>query len=141
MDNYEQQAQRGTETPRRRVLDAYSTIEIEAMIMEEDDPKQRAHLILMNAFKNAIDANTHAIRSITERFDKHQEAFFEHKSTQDNLMHQGKGAWQVMAVVGAAIYAVLVALVLWAGVKIIDLDKKMDTSNARLIRVEEALKK
>lgn len=76
---------------------------IEDMIAEENDPKQRAFLIVLNAINQSLLANTRTIRDISEKLDDHLTNFEEHAAEDAAMQNKGKGAWKVAAwVLGAA---------------------------------------
>jgi hypothetical protein len=82
--------------------------DIEALISEENDPKQRAFLIILNSINASMVANTEATREVADKLDNHL-SLFEKKSEADALLlNQGRGAWKVLAwVLGTAQVAIL----------------------------------
>lgn len=79
------------------------TSDIEKMIMQEDDPKQRAFLIVLNSINNSLIANTDTIREVSDKLESHLEHFEAHTRAEDAMMNKGRGAWRVAAwVIGVA---------------------------------------
>ena len=81
------------------------------MILQEDDPKQRAFLIVLNSINNSLIANTETIREVSDKLEQHLEHFDAHTKAEDALMNKGRGMWKVAAwVIGIA---QLVGLYIW----------------------------
>ena len=98
----------------RRSTDNQS-LDINQMIADEADPKQRAFLIVLNSINNSLEANTKTVRDIGEKLENHIVKFTDHANNEQVLMAQGKGAWRVMAwVLGVA---QLMVIGLWTTVK------------------------
>lgn len=78
-------------------------MEIETMILEENDPKQRAFLIVLNAINNSLVANTDTIREVSSKLETHLTNFDEHTRAEDALLNKGRGAWHIVVwVIGVA---------------------------------------
>ena len=71
--------------------------DIEALIAEENDPKQRAFLIILNSINASMVANTDATREVADKLDDHLSAFEAKAESDAQLLNQGRGAWKVMA--------------------------------------------
>ena len=77
--------------------------DIEALIAGENDPKQRAFLIILNSINSSMVANTEATREVADKLDNHLSAFEAKAETDAELLNQGRGAWRVLAwVLGTA---------------------------------------
>lgn len=77
--------------------------DIENMIVEENDPKQRAFLIVLNSINKSLIANTETIREVSEKLEEHLEHFDQHTKAEEALMNKGRGMWKVAAwVIGVA---------------------------------------
>ncbi len=73
------------------------------MILEENDPKQRAFLIVLNAINNSLVANTDTIREVSSKLETHLTNFDEHTRAEDALLNKGRGAWHIVVwVIGVA---------------------------------------
>lgn len=89
--------------PKRRSSDRRPSADIEKMIMQEDDPKQRAFLIVLNSINNSLVANTETIRDVSDKLEAHLENFENHSRNEEAIMNKGRGAWKVAAwVIGVA---------------------------------------
>jgi len=98
----------------RRISDNQS-LDISQMIADENDPKQRAFLIVLHSINLNLEANTRTITDIADKLDTHIQTFESRVNTEDTLINQGKGAWKIMAwVLGIAQVA---ALGLWANLQ------------------------
>lgn len=88
----------------RRMQDQHPpSLDIQQMIIEESDPRQRASLIVLHAISMSLEANTATVRDISTKLEKHLVRFDSHTSAEQTLMAQGRGAWRVMAwVIGVA---------------------------------------
>lgn len=84
-------------------------LDIEVMILEENDPKQRAFLIVLNSINQSLLANTALTHSVSTKLEEHLENFTEHAEKEEAIMNKGRGAWKVAAwVVGIAqVFAVM----------------------------------
>ena len=86
-----------TDQKRRTEDNDRTTQEIETLIMQEGDPKQRAFLIVLNNINKSLLANTHTVRDVSEKLEAHLENFASHAANEEALMNKGKGAWVVVA--------------------------------------------
>jgi len=79
------------------------TADIDAMIAQEDDSKQRAFLIVLNNINKSLVANTETIREVSDKLEQHLEHFDKHTREEEALMNKGRGAWRVATwVIGIA---------------------------------------
>lgn len=79
------------------------TLDISLMIAAENDPKQRAFLIVLHNINLSLEANTTTVKEISEKLEQHLEAFNEHTQEDQKLINQGRGAWKIVAwVIGLA---------------------------------------
>lgn len=78
-------------------------LDIENMILQEDDLKQRAFLIVLNSINKSLMANTETIREVSEKLESHLENFDSHTREEDARLNKGRGAWKILAwVIGVA---------------------------------------
>ena len=96
----------------RRATDAAMSLDIDQMIMQEDDPKQRAFLIVLNSINNSLIANTETIKDVSEKLDAHLTSYENHVEQEDALLNKGRGAWKVMAWVISGVQ--VIGLGIWA---------------------------
>lgn len=96
---------------KRRVTDK-TVHDIEQMIADEDDHKQRAFLIVLNSINNSLIANTHTIREVSTKLETHLTNFETHTKEEDALLNKGRGAWKVVAWVVTV--AQVIGLGIWA---------------------------
>jgi hypothetical protein len=88
------------ETSRRKTD---SVTDISLMIANENDPKQRAFLIVLNSINLALEANTATVREISQKLEHLLDDFDNHVTEDERLVNQGRGAWKVAAwVIGIA---------------------------------------
>jgi hypothetical protein len=85
------------ENPMRRETDKLSSLDIEQMILQEDDQKQRAFLIVLHSINKSLIANTETIREVSEKLETHLEHFETHTKAEEALVNKGRGAWWVAA--------------------------------------------
>ena len=98
----------------RRSTDNQS-LDINQLIADESDPKQRAFLIVLHNINLSLEANTKTVKDIGDRLEEHITKFTDHANNEQIMVAQGKGAWRVMAwVLGVA---QLVVIGLWTTVK------------------------
>lgn len=79
--------------------------DIERLIADEEDPKARLQLMILNKINLALIANTNVTNSIRNDLDQHLEIFAKRSQEQDALLNKGRGAWWVVtsALVGAQV--------------------------------------
>lgn len=76
--------------------------QIDKMIADESDPKNRMFLLILNNINKSLVANTETIQAVSERLDDHLTRFEADSNAKADLLSQGKGAWKVAAwVIGA----------------------------------------
>ena len=117
--------------PHRRFSDPPS-LDISQMIAAENDPKQRASLIVLHAISLSLEANTTTVRDISAKLEKHLDAFDRHATKEEQLINQGRGAWRIIAWVLAGVQ--VIAIVLWNETR----SAQKDTQ-AELARINTAL--
>ena len=100
-----------TQQQNRRATDKLP-LDIDQMIMQEDDPKQRAFLIVLNSINNSLIANTETIKDVSEKLDAHLTSYENHVEQEDALLNRGRGAWKVMAWVISGVQ--VIGLGIWA---------------------------
>ena len=102
-----------TQQQNRRATDAAMSLDIDQMILEEEDKKQRAFLIVLNSINKSLIANTETIKEVSEKLESHLLSFEEHTKAEEALMNKGRGAWwvatwviSVVQVIGLGIWGV-----------------------------------
>lgn len=90
--------------------------DIERLIAIEDDPKQRALMIVLQSINRSLIANTISTQSTQIEVEQHRKDFvvhlanFErHAMNEESIMNRGRGAWMVLSTVltlaqGVAVY-------------------------------------
>lgn len=92
----------------RREADRFSS-DIEEMISNEPDQRQRAQLMVLYNINLSLMANTRTIQDVKLDFDEHRTAYEERTAREAALMNRGIGAWKVIAWVLGLAQAVLLA--------------------------------
>ncbi len=72
-------------------------MDIEAMIIKEDDPHQRAFLVVLNSINISLVANTRTVTDIGRKLEAHLVNFETHTKHEEALMNKGRGAWNILA--------------------------------------------
>lgn len=72
-------------------------MEIEDMIIKEDDPHQRAFLVVLNSINISLVANTRTVTDIGCKLEAHLINFESHTKNEEALMNKGRGAWNILA--------------------------------------------
>jgi len=111
-------------------------IDIDQMIMQEDDPKQRAFLIVLNNINKSLIANTDTIRDVSEKLDAHLTSYEQHVEKEDALLNRGRGAWRVVAWVIGVVQ--VVGLGIWASAReeIKDIHAMLQKEQEQLMQLE-----
>lgn len=86
-------------------MDTYG-FDIDELIMQEDDPKQRTFLIVMNNINLSLISNTKAVTDLRSEFGVHLENFKAHTTQEARIFNQGRGMWRVIAWVIAAVQVI-----------------------------------
>lgn len=78
--------------------------DLRQLIAQENDPKMRVLLMLVNNSNDnlaantvAVEANISAINELAIRLDGHLVTFEQRAMRDDEMRNQGKGAWKVLA--------------------------------------------
>ena len=90
---------------KRRSMDSYG-FDIEAMIMAEEDPKNRAFLVVMNNINMSLISNTQAVTDLRSEFSVHKDIFQQHATQEEKIFNQGKGMWRIISVVIAIVQVI-----------------------------------
>lgn len=114
--------------------------DIGKMIAEENDPKLRVLLLLVNAFNENLTENTTAIQNLGQKFDEHLTNFEQRAAQDDALKNQGKGAYKVAAFVIALVQVIGMAIWLQARADIKDIHSAIADGKNAVARFEERLK-
>ena len=122
------------ETLGRRNSD--KSVDIEGMIIEEGDPKQRAFLIVLNAINISLVANTRTVREISEKLESHLDNFQAHTENEDAIMNQGRGAWKVLAWVLGIAQTVTVSVWLMSTNEIATINKNFHAHEVKAQQIE-----
>lgn len=80
------------------------------MIADENDPKSRAMLIVLNSINASLVQNTQTVRDLHIKFETHLTNYSDHTASEAELVNRGKGAWKILAWVLGAAQTLLVAL-------------------------------
>lgn len=118
--------------------------DIEAMIAEENDPKQRAFLIILNSINTSLLANTKTIQDVSRSLEDHLERYDAHVASEEALLNKGKGMWKVMAWVLAAVQTIAIGLVVRVDTHMSDINKSIESlamADAHLVERVTSLEK
>ena len=103
-------------------------IEIDDLIKQENDPKTRAILLVLQNINISLMANTQAVNDTDTQLKAHMVAVA--KSTEENnaLLNKGRGMWNVISVCLAIVQA---GLIYFMGVYLSDI-KSLHVSDSSL---------
>lgn len=103
----------------RRATDTKEQHDIERLIEQENDPKVRLHLMVMNRINLSLIANTETINTVARdvtnvaaALNNHLTHFEEHTKAEEAMVNKGKGVWMVMAKIIGGVQ--LIGLGIWA---------------------------
>lgn len=111
-------------------------LDIDQLIMQEDDPKQRAFLIVLNSINNSLIANTETIKDISEKLDAHLTSYDNHVEQEEALLNRGRGAWKVMAWVISGVQVIGLGIWAMARGEIKDIHVMMQAEQKQLAQLE-----
>lgn len=123
-----------TDTPHRRAADALGE-DIDNLILAENDPKQRAFLIVLNSINKSLVANTQTIRDVSDRLDAHLTTFEQHQKRDDAVLNKGRGAWRAGAVFLGILQVVGVLLWNQAQADLSGINKVMHENQMRIVEL------
>lgn len=103
-----------SDQPQRRASDIDEQHEIERLIQQENDPKARLHLMILNRISISLIANTQTINDVATKLDEHLTSYEEQSKNTAAAVNQGKGAWKVVSWVLGLVQ--VVGLGIWASV-------------------------
>ena len=86
-----------TQTNQQRRESDRVLMDIEDMIIKEDDPHQRAFLVVLNSINISLVANTRTVTDIGRKLEAHLVNFESHTKNEEALMNRGRGAWNILA--------------------------------------------
>lgn len=92
---------------RRRSYDKGN--DIEALIVDETDPKQKALLIVLHSINRALVASAETIREVSDKLDSHLTEYENRVSAETALFNKGQGAWKIIAWVLGIVQAGVIA--------------------------------
>lgn len=81
--------------------------EIGELIKQENDPKTRAILMVLQSINLSLIANTKAVNDTDEQLRLHMVDFAVRTTESDALVNKGKGAWHVLSAVLAIAQVVI----------------------------------
>lgn len=113
-----------------------AALDIEQMILQEADQKQRAFLIVLHAINTNLIANTKTIREVSVKLEEHLEQFEAHTAQENALVNKGRGVWKVLAwVIGGA---QVIGLGIWneARTEIKDINTSVKNTQSQLMQIE-----
>ncbi len=91
-------------------------LDIDGMILEENDPKQRAFLIVLNSINNSLVANTKMTSDVANKLELHLEVYATHASQNEELLNKGRGAWRVAGWIVGIVQ--IIGLGIWTEAKV-----------------------
>lgn len=92
--------------------------EISELIRLEDDPKNRALLIVLQNINLSLITNTKTVNDIDEQLNKHMELYNNRIASEDAMYNRGRGAWKVVSWILGLVQASLVALFAYASAQL-----------------------
>jgi hypothetical protein len=83
-------------------------IEIDDLIKQENDPKTRAILLVLQNINISLMANTQAVNDTDTQLKAHMSAVAQRTEENNALLNKGRGMWNVISVCLAIVQAGLV---------------------------------
>lgn len=128
---------------------------ISALIEKEDDPKDRAFLIVLQQINTSLIANTSTINEVASKLNEHLDNYDEHSRRDAELLNRGKGIWAIASWGLAAVQSIILgaAAMLWNDISamrttdlklatsLVATENKLSILDARIIIVERQLSK
>lgn len=82
-----------------RRADSEMQQQIEDLIREEADPRERARLLILYQIAAVLIDTVGAVRVTADEFKAHRAAYAEHVVREEAYLNQGRGMWRVAAAV------------------------------------------
>ena len=82
--------------------------EIDELIKAENDPKTRAILLVLQNINVSLMANTEAVNDTDRQLKQHMTAVAKNAEENNALLNKGRGMWNVISLVLAAVQVALV---------------------------------
>ena len=82
--------------------------EIDELIKQENDPKTRAILLVLQNINVSLMANTEAVNDTDRQLKQHMTAVAKNAEENNALLNKGRGMWNVISLVLAAVQMALV---------------------------------
>jgi hypothetical protein len=82
--------------------------EIDDLIKAENDPKTRAILLVLQNINVSLIANTEAVNDTDRQLKQHMTAVAKNAEENNALLNKGRGMWNVISLVLAAVQVALV---------------------------------
>jgi len=78
-----------------RRADSEMQKQIEELIKDEADPRERARLLILYQISNILIDNVGAVREVTEKFSNHRTEYDTHIDREEAFINQGRGMWRL----------------------------------------------
>lgn len=111
--------------------------EISELIKMEDDPKNRALLIVLQNINLSLITNTKTVNDIDEQLNKHMELYNTRITSEDAMYNKGRGAWKVLSGILGLIQIALVAFVAHANTQLDRYQSMQRQLETRVIVLEQ----
>jgi hypothetical protein len=128
------------ENLQRRRVDTYG-FDIEHLIAQESDPKQRVFLIVLNNLNISLIANTEATTAIGQKLDAHLTNFERYTQDKERILNQGKGAWKIIAWALSTAQLLIGAGAVWAHNEIVRLNEVDHQLESSLVQLRSQVNK
>lgn len=96
--------------PERREMDPVQQ-KIEDLIAAEEDPKDRAFLMILNKMAKNLEVNTELTQTLSAELKAHTREFAKHEQKEMAAWNQGRGMWRMMVYALAILQAVFVYVI------------------------------
>lgn len=113
--------------------------EIEKLIAEENDPKIRLQLMVMNRINLSLIANTKTINDVAEKLDAHLTKFEQHTAQEEQMINQGRGAWKVVSWVIGIVQVIGLAIWVSANEEIASIHQSIAEDQAQHAAIDKRL--
>jgi hypothetical protein len=111
--------------------------EIDELIKQENDPKTRAILLVLQNINVSLIANTEAVNDTDRQLKQHMTAVAKNAEENNALLNKGRGMWNVISLVLAAVQMALVYFMSMYLTDIKSLHAEDDGLEKRIIVLEQ----
>lgn len=112
-------------------------LEIERLIAEENDPKIRLQLMVMNRINLSLIANTQTVNDVTNTVEKVASRLDAHLTSYEATENQRKGAWRYVAATLGILQAIALIIIADARSSMEAMHKIDEKNSSEIVQIDK----